>query len=105
MEEIVRVIGIDPGLAKTGFAIIEPLQKGGRVCQVFIRKVADLYQFFGTDEHWVAGKGGEGLVGGIGIAGGAQGEHLPVGLSGGCQKIYELVSGTAQVADAEPARE
>jgi crossover junction endodeoxyribonuclease RuvC len=32
MEEIVRVIGIDPGLAKTGFAIIEPLQKGGRVC-------------------------------------------------------------------------
>jgi len=28
----VRVIGIDPGLAKTGFAIVEPLQKGGRVC-------------------------------------------------------------------------
>lgn len=32
MGEIVRVIGIDPGLAKTGFAIVEPLQKGGRVC-------------------------------------------------------------------------
>jgi len=32
MEESVRVIGIDPGLAKTGFAIVEPLQKGGRVC-------------------------------------------------------------------------
>ncbi len=27
-----RVIGIDPGLAKTGFAVVEPLQKGGRVC-------------------------------------------------------------------------
>ena len=32
MGETVRVIGIDPGLAKTGFAIVEPLQKGGRVC-------------------------------------------------------------------------
>ena len=27
-----RVIGIDTGLAKTGFAVVEPLQKGGRVC-------------------------------------------------------------------------
>ena len=27
-----KVIGIDPGLAKTGFAVVEPLQKGGRVC-------------------------------------------------------------------------
>lgn len=27
-----RVIGIDPGLAKTGFAVVEPLEKGGRVC-------------------------------------------------------------------------
>jgi len=32
MGETVRVIGIDPGLAKTGFAIVEPLKKGGRVC-------------------------------------------------------------------------
>jgi crossover junction endodeoxyribonuclease RuvC len=32
MGEIVRVIGIDPGLAKTGFAVVEPLQKGGQVC-------------------------------------------------------------------------
>ena len=32
MGEIVRVIGIDPGLAKTGFAVVDPLQKGGRVC-------------------------------------------------------------------------
>jgi crossover junction endodeoxyribonuclease RuvC len=28
----VRIIGIDPGLAKTGFAVVEPLQRGGRVC-------------------------------------------------------------------------
>ena len=27
-----RIIGIDPGLARTGFAVVEPLQKGGRVC-------------------------------------------------------------------------
>ncbi len=27
-----RVIGIDPGLAKTGFAVVEPFQRGGRVC-------------------------------------------------------------------------
>lgn len=27
-----RVIGIDPGLARTGFAVVEPLQRGGRVC-------------------------------------------------------------------------
>ncbi|UCD70687.1 MAG: crossover junction endodeoxyribonuclease RuvC [Syntrophobacterales bacterium] len=27
-----RVIGIDPGLAKTGFAVVEPLERGGRVC-------------------------------------------------------------------------
>ncbi len=27
-----RIIGIDPGLAKTGFAVVEPLQRGGRVC-------------------------------------------------------------------------
>ena len=32
MGEVVKVIGIDPGLAKTGFAVVEPLQKGGRVC-------------------------------------------------------------------------
>jgi crossover junction endodeoxyribonuclease RuvC len=32
MGAIVKVIGIDPGLAKTGFAVVEPLQKGGRVC-------------------------------------------------------------------------
>jgi crossover junction endodeoxyribonuclease RuvC len=28
----VRIIGIDPGLAKTGFAVVEPLQRGGHVC-------------------------------------------------------------------------
>jgi crossover junction endodeoxyribonuclease RuvC len=27
-----RVMGIDPGLAKTGFAVVEPLERGGRVC-------------------------------------------------------------------------
>ena len=32
MGEVVRVIGIDPGLAKTGFAVVEPLERGGRVC-------------------------------------------------------------------------
>jgi len=30
--KVVRVIGIDPGLAKTGFAVVEPLERGGRVC-------------------------------------------------------------------------
>jgi crossover junction endodeoxyribonuclease RuvC len=32
MGELMRVIGIDPGLARTGFAVVEPLQRGGRVC-------------------------------------------------------------------------
>jgi len=32
MRQIVRVIGIDPGLARTGFAVVEPLERGGRVC-------------------------------------------------------------------------
>jgi crossover junction endodeoxyribonuclease RuvC len=29
----VTAIGIDPGLASTGFAVIQPLEKRGRVCQ------------------------------------------------------------------------
>jgi crossover junction endodeoxyribonuclease RuvC len=32
MGQIMRVMGIDPGLAKTGFAVVEPLERGGRVC-------------------------------------------------------------------------
>jgi len=29
----VKVIGIDPGLAMTGFGIVEPLPRGGRACE------------------------------------------------------------------------
>ncbi len=85
---------------------IHPLVGESRyVLQVRLREVADLHQFFGADEHRVAGEGGERLVGRVGIAGGAQGEHLPVGLAGCRQEVYKPVGSMTQVADAEAAGE
>jgi len=33
MTARIKAIGIDPGLASTGFAIVETLERGGRACQ------------------------------------------------------------------------
>ena len=64
-----------------------------------------LDQGFQVDEHWVACEGGKRLVGGICVACGAQWKHLPIGLTGQCQKVNELVSCIAQVSDAKPTGE
>ena len=53
-----------------------------------------------VDEIGVAGVGGKALIGGVAVAGGVQGQHLPVGLTGCLQKIDEVIGRLAQGADA-----
>ena len=48
----------------------------------FLCKDAFLYKVLQTNEIGIACKGGKGLVGGIPVTGGPQGENLPVGLAG-----------------------
>jgi len=62
--------------------------------------MALLNQQVWADEQGVAGEGGEALVGGIAIASGAQGQHLPDALPCLVQKINEMTSFGPKVANA-----
>ena len=53
-----------------------------------------------VDEIVVARAGGEGLVGGIPVAGGGQRQDLPVALTGGGQEIHKPVGAFSHGADA-----
>ena len=59
-----------------------------------------IHQHIRVDKIGVAGVGGKALVGGVAIAGGTQGEHLPVGLAGVFQEIGEIIGRLAQGTDA-----
>ena len=59
-----------------------------------------LRQQFQVDEVGVARIGGKALVGGVSVARGAQGQHLPPGLSGVPEKIDKIISSLAQGTDA-----
>ena len=54
-----------------------------------------------VDEVGVPGKGGKALVRAVAVAGGADGQDLPIGLSGAGQKIHESEGLRPQSADAE----
>ena len=57
------------------------------------------------DEVGVAGKGGEGLVGAVAVAGGMDGQDLPVGLSGIPEEVHEFVGLQVEAADAVLTRQ
>ena len=62
--------------------------------------MALLHQLLGADEHRIARKGGETLVGRVAVAGGAQGKHLPIRLASGNKEIHKLVGLVTKVANA-----
>ena len=53
-----------------------------------------------VDQVGVAGEGGAGLVRGIAVAGGGQGQDLPLALAGFLQEVHEVMSFFAHGADA-----
>ncbi len=58
------------------------------------------HQLVQVDEIGIACKSGGGHIGGIAVAGGDQGQDLPIGLSGVRQKVHEPAGRRAQRADA-----
>ena len=64
-----------------------------------------LYQHIQVDEIGIPGVGGKALIGGVAIAGGAQGQHLPAVLPGGVEKIGKVIGGLAQSPDAVRRRQ
>ena len=76
-----------------------------RLCPVQIRfvKQAKFPQTLETEQHRVAGKGGEALVRGIGVPGRIQRQHLPQLLSSGEEEVGEFVGARAEIPDAEGA--
>ena len=58
------------------------------------------HQQIQVDEIGVSGEGGEALVGAVALAGGAQGQQLPVLLAGSVEKVSESVGLFSQGADA-----
>ena len=57
-------------------------------------------QILQADEIGIACEGGEGLIGGITVAGLAQGQNLPVGLARILQPIHKIISFLRETADA-----
>ena len=53
-----------------------------------------------VDEVGVAGEGGEGLIGGVAVAGGARREQLPAALAAGGQKVRKFPGLLSQRPDA-----
>ena len=72
---------------------------------LLFRQKAVLHQQVRIDEIGVAGKGGKALIGGIPIAGGAKGQHLPVVLARLRQKVRKVIRRFAQRADAIGGRQ
>ena len=64
-----------------------------------------LYQHIQVDEIGIPSVGGKALIGGVAIAGGAQGQHLPAALPGGVEKIGKVIGGLAQSPDAVGRRQ
>ena len=83
-------------------AIIHALRVAAPVqALVFVRLQQPVRrQIVQVDEIGVAGKGGEGLVGGVAVAGGTDGQDLPVGLSRRRQTVREVPGGRAQRAES-----
>ena len=59
----------------------------------------------GVDEIGVCRKGGKTLIGAVAVAGGADGQDLPVALAGGGEKIHKTLCLFAQRADAVRPRQ
>ena len=68
--------------------------------QVRLFQQSLFHQHIQVDKIGVAGKGGEGGIGAVPIAGGAHGQKLPVFLPGGFQKVDKFIGGLAHGADA-----
>ncbi len=66
-----------PHLVK--FSVIHAAGLGfeGACFYLFWGSEAGLFEFGDGDEIWVAGVGGEALIGAIPVAGGTEGKHLP----------------------------
>ena len=62
-------------------------------------------QIVEADEQRVAREGREALIRRVAVAGGAERQHLPEALAGRGQRIDEVESAGAEVADAEAARQ
>ena len=87
--------GVDPAvvhIAALAAPVLRLQLRGG--------EEAVLRQEIQVNEVGVAGKGGEALVGAVAIAGGAQGQQLPVLLAGGPEEIGKGVGLPSQGADA-----
>ena len=70
------------------------------VLQVPAGQQAVLRQQVQVDKVGIAGEGGKALIWAVAVAGGSQGQELPVFLSGGAEEVGEGVRLPAQGADA-----
>src|SRR5206468_286180 len=86
-------------------AVIDVIGGEGNAIQGGALEQAVAEKEFGADQVRVAGEGGETLIGGIAVAGWAEREELPPGLSGAGEGIDPVESGGAEVADAVGAGE
>lgn len=84
------------------FAIIHPLRVGTEVHAVALLSGQDALfdQIFQIDQIGVARDGGKGLIGGSAVAGGAQGQDLPVGLACLDQSVHKIISRPGETANA-----
>ena len=106
-----RVVAVPAAFARAGEQV-EAVRVEGAV--VHVRGVAPpvgpldlvrceqaaLHQVVEVDQVGVAGKGRRALIGGVAVARGAQGQHLPPGLVGLDQPVDPLAGGLAHGADA-----
>lgn len=109
--ELLRKLG--PASGKAEERLIEQVHPGGPEMGVvhpvgesragglhlLVGEQADGYQLVQVDEIGIACEGGGGHIGGIAVAGGDQGQDLPIGLAGIRQKVHEPAGGRAQRAD------
>ena len=70
------------------------------VADLLLRQKSILDQQIQINEIGIARIRGKALVGGIAVAGGTEGEHLPVPLTGGVEQIGKVISRKAHGADA-----
>ena len=68
--------------------------------QVGLGKQTILHQTVEVNQIVVPGEGGAGLIGGVAVAGGSQGQNLPIALAGFFQKVNEFVCFAAHGAHA-----
>ena len=69
------------------------------VTDLLLRQKPILDQQIQINEIGIARIGGKTLVGGIAVAGGTEGEHLPVPLTGGVEQIGKVIGREAHGAD------